>query len=70
MSVTTVAHRLVDLCKDSLDQQAVDELYSNDIVSVECGEQVMRTEGMPGLHEKMQWWYNNHEALGCKSPEW
>ena len=60
----TIGEKLVALCKEGKNDVAIQELYSDDIVSVEA-------EAAPGMEReakgraavvgKGQWWVENHE---------
>ena len=63
MTTEQVANRLVELCRAGKNLQAVDELYSNDVVSTE----LMSMPGMPAemkgieaVRGKNIWWFENH----------
>lgn len=65
VSTAAVAHELVDLCREGRNLEAVDRLYSPDIVSVESSgnEQmpaVMR--GIDAIRGKNQWWFDSFEV--------
>ena len=51
MNTQQIANRLVELCRDGKGQQAQDELYSNDAVSVEM--EGMKASGMPTVAKGM-----------------
>jgi hypothetical protein len=51
MNTQQVANRLVELCREGKGQQAQDELYSNDAVSVEM--EGMEASGMPTVAKGM-----------------
>jgi hypothetical protein len=57
--------RLVQLCNDGESEKAVDELYSDRIVSIEgqgTHEMPARREGIDSIRKKGEWWYANHEV--------
>ena len=61
--VRTVGKRLVELCKAGKNLQAIDELYSPNIVSLEAhGDSQMpaRMEGTKAIKGKNEWWFSNH----------
>lgn len=68
----TVADRLVELCKQGQHLAAVEQLYSDRIVSIEAmdcleGEaetMPRRMEGIEAIRGKNQWWMDNHEVHG------
>ena len=64
MDTKAVATKLVELCKQGKFLDAVNTLYSNDIVSVEpMGNAQMPAEmrGIDKVRGKNQWWMDNHE---------
>ena len=68
MSTEAVAKQLVDLCRAGKNQEAIETLYSPDIVSVEAtpmpdGSREMK--GMAAVVGKAQWWQANHEVHGA-----
>lgn len=63
MDTAQVAYRLVELCRAGQFEQAVKELYSPDIVSVEgfaMGEMPRKSQGIQAVAAKGQWWSDNH----------
>jgi ketosteroid isomerase-like protein len=65
MDTKEVAEKLVGLCKEGKNQEAIDSLYADDIVSVEA----QAAEGMPAemhgidaVRGKNKWWTENHEV--------
>ncbi len=67
MSVSEVANGLVDLCRQGQFTEAIDQYYSDDIVSVEpVGSPEMPAElrGIEAIRGKNQWWVENHEVHG------
>ena len=63
-STYEIGKKLVELCKAGKNAEAMDTLYSPNIVSVEAlsvGEQSPRTDGIAGVKGKAEWWVNNHE---------
>ena len=66
-STTTaaVAEELVSFCRDGNFMDAINTLYSPDIVSVESmGNETMPREmkGIDAIRGKNQWWAENHEV--------
>ncbi len=64
MSAIEIGTRLVQLCNDGKAQEAVDQLYSPDIVSIEgqgTDEMPARMEGIEAIRKKSEWWFANHE---------
>src|SRR5437016_2217417 len=57
--------KLVGLCKEGKHREAIDKLYSKDIVSVEAAAPPNgspRSEGIEAKREKTTWWEQNHEV--------
>lgn len=65
MTANEIANRYVALCKEGRFHACLDELYSNDAVSVEAfappGQSPVST-GLAALRGKSEWWNNNHEV--------
>lgn len=60
-----VGKKLVELCKAGKNAEAIDTLYSPDIVSIEAGAPPggsARSEGLAAVKGKSEWWANNHEV--------
>lgn len=67
MSMTTqqVADKLVKLCSAGKFDEAVDQLYADDIVSMEAGAPPggsRETKGLADVKKKGEWWVANHEV--------
>jgi ketosteroid isomerase-like protein len=65
----TVGKKLVDLCSKGKNMEAIDSLYSKDIVSVEAsGNDQMPREmrGIDKIRGKNQWWVENHNVHDAK----
>ena len=65
-----VGKRLVELCNAGESEKAVDELYSERIVSIEgqgSDEMPARMEGLEAIRKKGEWWFANHEVHGMKT---
>jgi len=63
MNAFEVGKKLVELCKQGKNQEAVETLYSPDIVSVEAGAppgMQRETRGFEGVAGKGKWWAENH----------
>jgi|SRR5687768_6375418 len=59
-----VGRRLVELCRQGKNLEAVDTLYDKNIVSVDAhGDEHMpaRMEGIDKIRGKNQWWLDNHQ---------
>lgn len=66
-STLDVAKRLVELCKAGKNLEAINTLYSPDVVSIEThGSEQMpaRMQGIDAIRGKNQWWFENHEVHG------
>ncbi len=65
MNTMDIANRLVELCRQGKNAEAVKTLFSDTAVSVEAfappgGAQ--ETKGMQGILGKGEWWVANHEV--------
>ncbi|MEQ9450710.1 MAG: nuclear transport factor 2 family protein [Pseudomonadales bacterium] len=59
MDTMTVANRLVELTTADNDAQALDELYAEDVVSIEAGTpegEPQTFTGLAAVREKHAWW--------------
>jgi len=67
MTTLEVGKKLVDLCKQDKHMEAIETLYSPNIVSIEAfappGKNA-RMEGIAAVKGKADWWFNNHEIHG------
>jgi hypothetical protein len=64
-----VGKKLVELCREGKNQEAMDTLYSPTIVSVEAGSagnMPARMEGIEAIKGKAAWWEANHEIHSAK----
>jgi ketosteroid isomerase-like protein len=64
-STAAVAEELVSLCRVGRNLDAINTLYSPDIVSVESmgNEQMPREQkGIDAIRQKNQWWSDNNEV--------
>ena len=64
MSVKEIGNKLVAFCKEGKNLDAINELYGDNIESVEAvappeGERVAK--GIDAIRGKNQWWGENHE---------
>ncbi len=60
-----VGRKLVDLCRRGKATEAINTLYSPDIVSIEAmagGNLPQRMEGIDAVRGKSEWWESNHEV--------
>lgn len=72
-TTSEIGKRLVELCNAGKNEQAVNELYSPNCVSVEVHSMPnmpARMEGIDAIKKKNQWWFENHEihSSGAKGP--
>lgn len=64
-----IGKKLVELCKENKNMEAMEQLYSPKIVSVEAGSpgnRPARQEGIEAIVGKSKWWYENHTIHGGK----
>jgi ketosteroid isomerase-like protein len=64
-----VGKRLVQLCSEGKNDEAMKELYAKDIVSVEAGAppgMSAETRGIEGVIGKGTWWAENHIVHSAK----
>jgi ketosteroid isomerase-like protein len=70
MSTTLeVGKKLAELCRQKKWMQAVDTLYSPDIVSIEAQpmpQMPQRMEGIKAVRGKTEWWEQNHDVHNCE----
>jgi ketosteroid isomerase-like protein len=65
--IFAVGQRLVELCREKKNMQAVDELYSPDIVSIETHDMPnmpARMQGIEKIRGKNRWWFEQHDIHG------
>ena len=65
MTTQEVANILVKQCSQGKFQEALEALYSPDIVSVEAGAppgQSREAKGLDAVRAKGEWWVTNHEV--------
>jgi ketosteroid isomerase-like protein len=64
MKTQEVAEKLVQLCREGKNIDAINELYADDIVSLEAqGSPMERTEGKEAVLGKNQYWYSTVEEI-------
>ncbi|MDW5441767.1 nuclear transport factor 2 family protein [Polaromonas sp. SM01] len=65
MTTMEIAKKLVELCKQGKNAEALDTLFADDVVSVEAvampGAQ-QEAKGLAAVKAKGEWWVNNHEV--------
>jgi ketosteroid isomerase-like protein len=60
-----VGKKLVELCKQGKNEEAMKTLYASNIVSVEAGAppgQSAESSGIEAVIGKSKWWADNHEV--------
>ena len=65
MDTKQVGEKLVAICKEGRNMEAIETLYSPDIVSIEAmGSDEMPAEmsGIATIKGKNEWWFQNHEV--------
>lgn len=65
MSVQEIAEKLVALCNEGRSEEAVQELYADDVISIEGADtpdMPARMEGVAAVRQKNQWWFANHDV--------
>ncbi len=73
MTTVEVGKKLVEMCKQGQNLQAIDTLYSPDIVSVEAASMPnmpAEMKGIEAIRGKNKWWMDNHEihSASCEGP--
>jgi hypothetical protein len=69
MSAKEVGKKLVELCSQGKFMEAVESLYSKDIVSVEpmaMPPMPAEIKGLEAVMGKGKWWVDNHEVHSCQ----
>ena len=69
MTTQEVADKLVKLCSSAKFDEAVEALYSPDVVSMEAGAppgQSRESKGIDAVRAKGKWWVENHEVHSSK----
>ena len=67
MSVMEIGKELVSLCQQGKNQEAIDKLYSPNIVSIEAAAMPnlgQTQKGIEAIKGKNAWWVENHEVHG------
>ena len=65
MNTIEIANKLVELCRQGKNTEALTTLYSNDAVSVEAMAMPgmnQEAKGLPAIKAKGEWWITNHEV--------
>ena len=69
-STDTVAREFVAVCRAGRNEEAIEKLYSPDIVSIESmGSEEMPAEmhGIDAIRAKNEWWTQNNEVHSAKA---
>ena len=69
MNTLEIGKKLVKLCREGKNEEAVNTLLADDVVSVEAGAppgQNATTNGIEGVRGKGVWWRENHEIHSAK----
>lgn len=64
MSTQDIANKLVDLCRQGKNEEALSTLYAEDAVSVEAVAMPgapQEAKGLAAIRAKGEWWFTNHE---------
>jgi ketosteroid isomerase-like protein len=70
MSTDDVGRRLVTLCQEGKNLEALDTLYAKDAESVEAmstPEMPATMKGVTAIKKNNEWWFANHEIHGGSS---
>lgn len=70
MDTKQIGKTLVDLCNQGKNLDAIDSLYSKDVVSVEAAgspESPRESKGIDQIRAKNRWWYENNEVHSGKA---
>lgn len=65
MTTSELGKKLVELCKQGKNEEAMKTLYASNIVSVEAGAppgQSAESAGIEAVIAKSKWWADNHEV--------
>ena len=69
MDTLAVGKRLVELCRQNKNVDAVNELYDKNVVSLEAmahPPMPARMEGIDAVRKKNQWWLDKHDIHGVE----
>ncbi len=69
MTPQELGQKIVELCRQGKNQEAIDEFYSPNVVSIEAGGPpgMDRTmNGIQAIKAKNQWWVDNHQIHGAE----
>jgi ketosteroid isomerase-like protein len=65
MTTQEIANRLVELCRQGQNVQAINELYHDEVVSLESDGQPLEAKGIDAVRGKSEWWSNTFEVHGA-----
>ncbi len=73
MNTKEIGTKLIELCNQGKNMEAIEQLYANDVVSVEAAAApgMERTaSGIEAIRGKNKWWSENHEVHSgkCQGP--
>jgi hypothetical protein len=73
MTTLEIGTKLVELCKQGKNHEAMETLYAQDVVSVEAGSPPggsPESRGLQAVIAKGKWWTDNHEVHSavCDGP--
>jgi hypothetical protein len=69
MNSKQIGEKLVGLCSKGKNMDAIESLYSKDVVSLEAmssPDMPAEMRGIDKIKGKNQWWYENNEVHGAK----
>jgi ketosteroid isomerase-like protein len=70
MNTLEIGQKMVELCREGKNDEAIKTLFSKDIISVEAGAptgQEATTKGMEAVLGKGKWWVDNHIIHSAKA---
>ena len=65
MNTMDIANKMIALCREGKNMEALDTLFANDVVSVEAGGPPgmnREANGLAAVKGKGEWWIANHEV--------
>ncbi len=65
MSTMEIAEKMIALCRQGKNAEALDTLFAEDVVSVEAGAMpgmAREAHGLAAVKAKGEWWIANHEV--------
>jgi ketosteroid isomerase-like protein len=63
MKTMDIARKLVDMCRQGKNMEAIEALYADDAVSVEASMppgMEREAKGKAAIRAKSEWWFDNH----------